>query len=163
MAQYLSIEEIQETIAPKCKAVHFSGVDTNSTFEVGLDINYGTNAQVMGSKRLLNGRTIIPKQTANERHIHKNCEASMYIAEGTMVAYIGPDAQQVICPKGTFVYAPEGAIHGVTNPSDKEEVVLIFSYSVNSNTASETIFVKDTPDVYPPKGWDDPKLCEVKK
>ena len=163
--KYLTLDEIAETIVPQCKTSHFADLETNKTFEIGLNINYGTNVHVMGSKRLLQGRTVIPCSTANERHIHKNCEASMYVAEGTMVAYVGPEAKQVICPKGTFVYAPEGAIHGVTNPSTEEEVILIFCYSCNSNDASETIFVKEDPEnpIYPPKGWDDPALAKAKR
>ena len=136
-------------------------MEQDGVYEKGLAINIGINNEVMGSKRVTMGRTVIPVHTANERHAHLNAEAGMYIVSGTMVAYIGPEAKQVICPAGTFIYCPEGVIHGVTNPSRDEEVVLVFTYGgVPNKEAANAVFVDDTPDVYPPKGWDDPNLCK---
>ena len=161
--EFMTLEEMAELVKPKSNVLSYTSVNKDGQYEVGLDINFGTSFETMGSKRIAMGRTVIPKQTANERHMHFNCEASMYIISGTMVAYVGPDAKQVICPAGSFVYAGEGEIHGVTNPSDKEDVLLVFAYGgVPNKEAARTIFVKDDPSVYPPKGWDDPKLAEVK-
>lgn len=158
--EYMSLEELEEFVKPRSQVLSYQAVEKDTNYEIGLNINMGICFETVGSKKVCMGRTVIPKQTANNRHIHANCEAAMYIVQGTMVAYVGPDATQVICPAGSFVYAAEGEIHGVTNPSDTEDVVLIFSYAgVPNKEAARTIFVKDTPDVYPPKGWDDPNLC----
>ena len=102
------------------------------------------------------GRTIIPPHTANERHVHLNAEAAMYIIRGTMLLFLGPEAKRVKCPPGTFVYAPEGVIHGVANPSRTEEVELIFSYGgVPSKEAARIVFIDDSGNQYPPEGWDE--------
>ena len=101
------------------------------------------------------GRTVIPPHTANERHVHMSAEAAMYVIQGTMVLFIGPEAKIVKCPPGTFVFAPEGVIHGVANASRTEEVVLVFAYGgVPDKEAARIVFIDDTGNEYPPKGWD---------
>ena len=79
----------------------------------------------------------------------------MYIVRGTMHLLIGPEAKLIKCPPGTFVYAPEGVIHGVSNPSRTEEVELVFAYGgVPSKEAARIVFIDDSENDYPPPGWD---------
>ena len=55
----------------------------------------------------------------------------------------------------TVVFAPEGVIHGVANASRTEEVVLVFAYGgVPDKEAARIVFIDDTGNEYPPKGWD---------
>jgi hypothetical protein len=69
--------------------------------------------------------------------------------------FIGPEAKSVKCPPGTFVFAPEGVIHGVANASRTEEVVLVFAYGgVPSKEAARIVFIDDSGNEYPPKDWD---------
>jgi quercetin dioxygenase-like cupin family protein len=80
----------------------------------------------------------------------------MYIVKGTMTLLLGPEAKIIRCPEGTFVFAPEGIIHGVANASRTDEVVLVFAYGgVPDKEAAHIVFIEDDPGVYPPKGWDD--------
>jgi uncharacterized RmlC-like cupin family protein len=155
MAEYVKLDELSKLLDIPPKTGHFSDVVTDTGYEKGLAINFGVNEQVCGAKRITMGRTVIPPHTANERHVHLNAEAAMYIVKGTMVLLIGPEAKIVKCPEGTFVFAPEGVIHGVANASRTEEVVLVFAYGgVPSKEAARIVFIDDAKDVYPPKGWD---------
>jgi uncharacterized RmlC-like cupin family protein len=104
------------------KTGHYSEVVTDTEYEKGLAINFGINDAVCGSKRITMGRTIIPTHTANERHVHLNAEAAMFIVRGTMILLLGPEAKKVKCPPGTFVFAPEGVIHGVANPRRRDGI-----------------------------------------
>ena len=80
----------------------------------------------------------------------------MYVVKGTMVLLLGPEAKIVKCPEGTFVFAPEGVIHGVANASRTEEVVLVFAYGgVPSKEAARIVFIDDSDNPYPPAGWDE--------
>lgn len=155
MAEYVKLADLAKLTHIPPRTGHFSDVVTDTRYEKGLAIKFGINEEVCGSKRISMGRTIIPPHTANERHVHLNAEAAMYIIRGTMLLFLGPEAKRVKCPPGTFVYAPEGVIHGVANPSRTEEVELIFSYGgVPSKEAARIVFIDDSENQYPPEGWD---------
>lgn len=155
MAEYVKLADLAKLTHIPPRTGHFSDVVTDTRYEKGLAIKFGINEEVCGSKRISMGRTIIPPHTANERHVHLNAEAAMYIIRGTMLLFLGPEAKRVKCPPGTFVYAPEGVIHGVANPSRNEEVELIFSYGgVPSKEAARIVFIDDSENQYPPEGWD---------
>jgi uncharacterized RmlC-like cupin family protein len=156
MAEYVKLEELPKLLNVPPRTGHFSEVVTDTLYEKGLAINFGVNEQVCGAKRISMGRTVIPPHTANERHVHLNAEAAMYIVKGTMVLMIGPEAKITRCPEGTFVFAPEGVIHGVANASRTEEVILVFAYGgVPSKEAARIVFINDDRSVYPPRGWDE--------
>jgi len=155
MADYVTIENLAKLTNVPPKTGHYSEVVTDTEYEKGLAINFGINGQVCGSKRIAMGRTIIPPHTANERHVHLSAEAAMYIVKGTMTLLLGPEAKIIRCPAGTFVFAPEGVIHGVANASRTEEVELVFAYGgVPSKEAARIVFIDDAGNEYPPKGWD---------
>ncbi len=155
MAKYVKLEDLPKLINVPPKTGHFSEVVTDTEYEKGLAINFGINGQVCGSKRIAMGRTIIPPHTANERHVHMSAEAAMFIIRGTMTLLLGPEAKIIKCPPGTFVFAPEGVIHGVANASRTEEVELVFAYGgVPSKEAANIVFIEDDKSEYPPKGWD---------
>lgn len=155
MAEYVKLEDLDRKLKVKPRTGHYSQVVTDTEYEKGLAINFGINGPVCGAKRIAMGRTIIPPHTANERHVHMNAEAAMFIVRGTMTLFLGPDAEITLCPPGTFVFAPEGVIHGVANASRDEEVELIFAYGgVPSKEAAHIVFIDDSGNEYPPKGWD---------
>jgi quercetin dioxygenase-like cupin family protein len=156
MAEYVKVEDLPKLVNVPPRTGHYSEVVTDTAYEKGLAINFGIEGRVCGSKRIAMGRTVIPPHTANERHVHLSAEAAMYIVKGTMTLMIGPEAKIIRCPEGTFVFAPEGTIHGVANASRTDEVVLVFAYGgVPSKEAANIVFIDDDPSVYPPKGWDD--------
>jgi uncharacterized RmlC-like cupin family protein len=156
LADYVKLSDLEKLTHILARTGHYSEVVTDTRYEKGLAIKFGINEEVCGSKRISMGRTIIPPHTANERHVHLNAEAAMYIIRGTMILLLGPEAKVVKCPPGTFVYAPEGVIHGVANPSRTEEVELIFSYGgVPSKEAARIVFIDDSENQYPPQGWDE--------
>jgi uncharacterized RmlC-like cupin family protein len=155
MAKAVKLKDLNKLTHVAPKTGHYSEVVTDTEYEKGLAINFGINDAVCGSKRITMGRTIIPPHTANERHVHLNAEAAMFIIRGTMILLLGPEAKKVKCPPGTFVFAPEGVIHGVANPSRTEEVELIFAYGgVPSKEAARIVFIDDAANEYPPPGWD---------
>ena len=119
-AEYYKLDKLAEMTKQLPQTGHWSQVVTDTKYEKGLSINFGISREVVGSKRIAMGRTIIPPHTCNERHVHLYAEASMYIIRGTMVLLIGPEAKKILCPPGTFVFAPEGVIHGVANASRTE-------------------------------------------
>ena len=156
MSEYVKLEAIAKLSHVTPKTGHYSDVVTDTEYEKGLAIKFGINDTVCGSKRISMGRTIIPPHTANERHVHLCAEAAMYIIRGTMTLLLGPDAEITRCPPGTFVYAPEGVIHGVANASRTEEVELVFAYGgVPSKEAARIVFIDDSENEYPPPGWDE--------
>ncbi|MBU2228418.1 MAG: cupin domain-containing protein [Proteobacteria bacterium] len=156
MAKYIKLDELSKVTVVPPKTGHFSQVVTDTEYEKGLAINFGINKQVCGSKRIAMGRTVIPPHTANERHVHLCAEAAMYVVKGTMVLLLGPEAEIIKCPPGTFVFAPEGVVHGVANASRTEEVVLVFAYGgVPSKEAAKIVFIDDSENTYPPAGWDE--------
>ncbi len=156
MAKYVKLKVLPKlTIIPPVTG-HYSEVVTDTEYEKGLSINFGINDTVCRSKRICMGRTIIPPNTCNERHVHLNAEAAMYVIKGPMVLLLGPEDRKVVCPAGTFVFAPEGVIHGVANPSKTEEVELVFAYGgVPSKEAARIMFIDDSENKYPPEGWDE--------
>ena len=155
MADYVKLADLPKLITVPPKTGHYSEVVTDTEYEKGLAINFGINGQVCGSKRIAMGRTIIPPHTANERHVHLSAEAAMFIVRGTMTLLMGPEAEIIRCPPGTFVFAPEGVIHGVANASRTEEVELVFAYGgVPSKEAARIVFIDDDKSEYPPPGWD---------
>ena len=155
MAKYVDLKELPKLLNTPPRTGHYSDIVTDTEYEKGLAINFGINQQVCGSKRITMGRTIIPCHTANERHVHMSAEAAMFIVRGTMTLILGPEAKIVRCPPGTFVFAPEGVIHGVANASRTEEVELIFAYGgVPSKEAAQIVFIDDKDNNYPPHGWD---------
>ena len=155
MAEYVKLEDLSKLTEVTPKSGHYSDVVTDTEYEKGLAINFGINGPVCGSKRIAMGRTIIPPHTANERHVHLNAEAAMFIIKGTMVLLLGPEAKIVKCPPGSFVFAPDGVIHGVANASRTEEVELVFAYGgVPSKEAANIVFIDDSENEYPPEGWD---------
>ena len=155
MAQYVKLADLSKLTVIPPRTGHYSEVVTDTEYEKGLAINFGINSSVCGSKRISMGRTIIPPHTANERHVHLCAEAAMYVIKGTMVLLLGPEAKIIKCPPGTFVFAPEGVIHGVANASRTEEVELIFAYGgVPNKEAARIVFIDDSENEYPPKGWD---------
>jgi uncharacterized RmlC-like cupin family protein len=155
LAEYVTLQNLAKLTHIPPRTGHYSDVVTDTRYEKGLAINFGINEEVCGSKRICMGRTIVPPHTANERHVHLNAEAAMFIIRGTMLLFLGPEAKMVKCSPGTFVYAPEGVIHGIANPSRTEEVELIFSYGgVPSKEAARIVFIDDSENQYPPKGWD---------
>ena len=155
MAEYVKLKDLSKLLDVPPRTGHYSDVVTDTKYEKGLAINFGINQQVCGSKRIAMGRTVIPPHTANERHVHMSAEAAMYVIQGTMILFIGPEAKIVKCPPGTFVFAPEGVIHGVANASRTEEVVLVFAYGgVPDKEAARIVFIDDKGNEYPPKGWD---------
>ena len=156
MAKYVKLEDLHELTHITPRSGHYSEVVTDTEYEKGLAINFGINQQVCGSKRIAMGRTIIPPHTANERHVHLDAEAAMFIIRGTMTLFLGPEANITKCPSGTFVYAPEGVIHGVANASRTDEVELVFAYGgVPSKEAARIVFIDDSENDYPPPGWDE--------
>lgn len=155
MAEYVKLEDVPKLTHIPPRTGHYSEVVTDTKYEKGLAIKFGINETVCGAKRISMGRTIIPPHTANERHVHLNAEAAMYVIRGTMTLLLGPKAEMLKCPPGTFVYAPEGVIHGVANSSRTEEVELVFAYGgVPSKEAAHIVFIDDSDNDYPPKGWD---------
>ncbi len=155
MTEYVKLEDLSKRIQTPPRTGHYSEVVTDTEYEKGLAINFGINGPVCGSKRIAMGRTIIPPHTANERHVHLNAEAAMFIVRGTMTLLVGPEAEIKKCPPGTFVYAPEGIVHGVANASRTEEVELVFAYGgVPSKEAARIVFIDDSENEYPPEGWD---------
>ena len=155
MAEYVKLNELSKLLDVPPRTGHYTDVVTDTKYEKGLAINFGINQQVCGSKRIAMGRTVIPPHTANERHVHMSAEAAMYVIQGTMILFIGPEAKIVKCPPGTFVFAPEGVIHGVANASRTEEVVLVFAYGgVPDKEAARIVFIDDSKNEYPPKDWD---------
>jgi uncharacterized RmlC-like cupin family protein len=156
MAEYVKLEDVAKLTHTSPRTGHYSDVVTDTKYEKGLAIKFGINETVCGAKRISMGRTIIPPHTANERHVHLNAEAAMFIIRGTMTLFLGPEAEMLKCPPGTFVYAPEGIIHGVANSSRTEEVELVFAYGgVPSKEAAHIVFIDDSDNEYPPKGWDE--------
>ena len=155
MAEYVKLEDLSKLTQTPPRTGHYSEVVTDTEYEKGLAINFGINGPVCGSKRIAMGRTIIPPHTANERHVHLNAEAAMFIIRGTMTLLVGPEAEIKKCHPGTFVYAPEGIIHGVANASRTEEVELVFAYGgVPSKEAANIVFIDDSENEFPPEGWD---------
>ncbi len=158
MADYVKLDEVDELIARKPKMGHYTDYVTNTEYEKGLNINFGINKYTCESKRVVMGRTVIPPNTANERHIHLNAEAAMYIVEGIVTLFLGKEAKRVDAPPGTFIYAPEGYIHGVANADKEKEAVLIFTYGgVPSKEAAKIIFIDDSKQDYPPADWNESK------
>jgi uncharacterized RmlC-like cupin family protein len=155
MAKYVTLEDLPALINIPPKSGHHSEVCKDTEYEKDLAIKFGINGTVCGSKRIAMGRTIIPPHTANERHVHLSAEAAMYIVRGTMTLLLSPEASITRCPAGTFVFAPEGVIHGVANASRTEEMELIFAYGgVPSKEAAQIVFIDDSENEYSPEGWD---------
>ena len=117
------------------KTIHYSDLPTDRTYEHGLKIEFGINDHTVGAKRVVMGHTIIPAGSRNQRHFHKNNEASFYIVRGRLRLMIGEGDrywEKEVVP-GTFCYVEQGEIHGLINLSDTEDAELIFCYGGISN------------------------------
>lgn len=148
----ITLEELAAKRVTKPKYFHWNKLPTDYEYEVGLEIQFGINEFTCGAKRITTGHTIIPPGNVNERHVHLAAEAAMYIIKGNPVLFIGEEAEEAQVGPGTFVYMPEGVLHGIGNPSDTEEVELVFSYGgVPSKEAAKTTFIKG--DNFPRSNW----------
>ncbi|MFF5181795.1 cupin domain-containing protein [Micromonospora sp. NPDC000316] len=58
-----------------------------------------------------------------EAHFHRTFSESFYVVSGTVRLYDGSD--WVDGHPGDFLYVPEGGVHGFSNDSDAEAVMLI--------------------------------------
>lgn len=43
-------------------------------------------------------------------HVHDDCAEAFYVLAGEYVIFLGDD--EFVCPAGSFVYIPQGAVHG---------------------------------------------------
>ena len=153
----MTIEQWRAATQAKPVIINYHQVEEDSKFEKGNKVKFSVCRETVGSKRLVMGRTVIPPHTWSRRHFHGSAEACIFIVSGTLVAYLGPDAERKVLTPGTFMYLPEGVIHGGANPSD-EEIVLIFTYGgVPNKEAAGIIDIIEDEGVYPPANWDDPK------
>jgi len=82
-------------------------------------------------------------------------EAVMFVMKGNLLVFLGIEGKEVLAKEGSFIYIPEGLIHGMANPSPSEEVVLVFSYGGVSNQfdGAQTIMFSDDEN-FPREGWD---------
>jgi mannose-6-phosphate isomerase-like protein (cupin superfamily) len=43
-------------------------------------------------------------------HVHEDCAEAFYVLQGEYVIFLGD--QEFLCPAGSYVYIPQGAVHG---------------------------------------------------
>lgn len=129
-------------------------LQANLKYEPGVAVNVGLDSNSVGAKRLTMGYSEIPPKSVSRRHIHKNCECGFYVISGTLIDCSGPEAKQQLLTPGTFMYIPQGSIHGGYNPSETETTKVIFVYAgVPNKEAAGTVPIDDDPAIYPPKKW----------
>lgn len=129
------------------KNIYPSEVITNTNFEKGINIDYGINEAICGSKALIMGHTIIPAGSRNQRHYHINCETGWYVLKGRLLILIGEgeDYREEEIGPGCFSYNDRLDIHGFANLSETEDAEVVFVYAgVASIEKSGTVFVEDT-------------------
>lgn len=157
----MKIKEIEKYLVPVPKIISYDSTVSDIDFEKGNVVNFSVCGETVGSKRVVMGRTVVPAHSWSKRHFHAKAEACIYIVSGTLVAYLGPKAERRVLPAGTFMFIPEGVIHGGANPSD-EEVVLIFTYGgVSSKEEAGIIQVIEDDGIYPPANWDDSETLKL--
>lgn len=126
--------------------IYPSEITTNSSFEKGINIDYGINEAMCGSKSLIMGHTTIPAGSRNQRHYHTNCETGWFVLKGRLLILIGDGEayrEEEIGP-GCFSFNAAYDIHGFANLSETEDAEVVFSYAGVSDTSrSGTIFVED--------------------
>ena len=121
-------------------------IETDTTYEEGLAIDFGVSDASVGSKRLTMGHTIIPPGNRNRWHYHGACEAAMYIARGRVRVLWQEDGvvRHADLGPGSFFYVAPFDRHTQENLSDTEPVEMIFAYAgVANKEAAETVFVPD--------------------
>lgn len=151
---HMTIEEYKKHITATGSYIHNDDIQTDLTYEPGNRINIGINDESCGSKHFVMGYTEMPPRTIVSRHFHDACDAGVYIISGTLVDCTGPDAVPHVCKAGTFIHIPSGLIHGGYNPSYKEPVRLVFTYTgVPNKEAGKFINIIENEGVYPPEKW----------
>ena len=125
------------------KVIEADALPKDLKYEPPLKIEFGVNSDTCRAERIVMGRTVIPPGKKNAPHLHRNCEASMYVISGKMRAWTGPTPDRLTpqdVPAGYFCYVPKGEIHGIENLSQTEPVVLIFAYGgVPNKEAAGTV------------------------
>lgn len=119
---------------------------TNRDFEKGINIDYGINGAICGSKGLIMGHTTIPAGSRNQRHFHINAETGWFVLKGRLLilAGEGEDYREEEIGPGCFSYNDRNDVHGFANLSDTEDAEVVFAYAgVSSIDRSGTVFVED--------------------
>jgi len=126
------------------KIIDTEKVPVDSEYEKGFDIRFGVNDATCDAKKIVTGRTFLPPGGRNEPHYHTNSEAVMYIMEGNIrvTAGTGDRKTEYIVGPGSFIYVPQGEVHGIVNCSDSESAEWIFMYpGVPNKEAAGTIIL----------------------
>ena len=106
MAKYVKLEELPKLLNTPPRTGHYSEVVTDTEYRKRTGHQLRDQPTGLWLQEIAMGRTIIPRHTANKRHVHMSAEAAMFIVRGTMTQILGPEAKIIKCPPGTFVFAP---------------------------------------------------------
>lgn len=150
----MNYTQIQQLIRPSQKFIASSGISADKNYEAGVHVKIGLNRDSVGTKHFTMGCSEIPPHSVSARHVHMASEVGIYVISGEMVDCCGADAKQHLLQEGSFMYIPEGSIHGGCNPNANETTRIIFFYAgPNTKEGSGVIQVEEDPSVYPPEQW----------
>jgi mannose-1-phosphate guanylyltransferase/mannose-6-phosphate isomerase len=89
-------------------------------------IEWLASEEVGNSKELSLARMTLPPGSANDLHIHGNCEESVYVARGRVECTA--DGSSTLLEQGEQTVVPRGAVHRLRN-AGSEPCEIILSYS----------------------------------
>ena len=94
----------------------------------------GISGDTAGAAGLSMHLVVIPAGARSEPHLHLDHEAAIYVLEGRVQTFFGPDlTESVISEAGDFLFVPPNVPHVAVNLSSTEAARAI----VSRNTAAE--------------------------
>lgn len=94
----------------------------------GLEYLPGISAETAGARRLCLQSTTMPPAGRTRAHLHEDHESAIYVVEGEVVLWYGPNLEQRLEGKaGDFFYVPPGVPHVALNASDSEPVEAVIA------------------------------------
>lgn len=98
------------------------GVDTS--YEPPLRVGFGISDKTVDGANAVMGRTVlVPGAEPNPTHYHANNDVCWYIMSGTIRCIQArsdcSDRREIILESGDFVYIPSGALHVISNASQR--------------------------------------------
>lgn len=93
---------------------------------VNMKVQFLIDAENGGAATFVIGRTVFPPGSKHDWHRHHSAEEWLYVESGEGLALM--DEEEVLVGPGEVVFIPKNEWHGFRNPSNTEEVAVLWGW-----------------------------------
>lgn len=110
------------------KIFHLNDIPSGEAYE-GLQTRLVVNEETCGSSLGEFGHTLLRPGVVQKRHLHANCESTMFVIRGRLRCFLGDQGHEVEAGPGSFIFLRQGEVHAIANPSRTEDCELVWTHS----------------------------------